>query len=82
MKATAGERFALRHFDTTIDVVRNKGCLVNDVAVKIDLLLTRERAKVAEDVLAMVRHSMSGGHGYYKACLKVRAKYGTRKGKR
>lgn len=80
MKATAGERFAMRHFDTTIDVARNKGCLVNDVAVKIDRLLIRERAKVAEDVLAMADADVNiPAAAYYSLEKNVRAKYGKAK---
>ena len=77
MKATAGERFAIRHFDTTIEVARNKGCFVNDLAVKIDRLLARERRKVAEVVLVMIAMNRDIPTSVYNAIqTEVRAKYG------
>ena len=82
-KATAGERFCLRYLrkGTRLKVIREGSQfeLSRAAAAWIDRLLARERAKVAEDVLAIAASSypsISSG----KVAEEVRAKYG--KGKR
>lgn len=68
-KATAGERFAAKWAGPPFS---------SRMASELDAILTRERAKVAEDVLAMVKSE----DRYLHAVIvdRVRAKYG--KGKR
>lgn len=79
MKATAGERFAMKWFNVTLKVLVDweDG---HKLVKSLDILLARERRKVAEDVLAMVANTPPNVT-FDKIAEDVRAKYGTRKGK-
>ena len=73
-KATAGERLVRSTLGIDDDYA-------DKIAKRIDRLLARERAKVAEDVLAMLEVIASDWpHWHQEIKEKVRAKYG--KGKR
>lgn len=73
-KATAGERFAMRWFNVTLRVLVawEDG---HKLAKAADILLARERAKVAEDVLEMVANTPPNVT-FDKIAEEVRAKYG------
>jgi len=71
-KATAGERIAAKQFATTVLSLRSGAW---NAPRKLAALIDRERAKVAEDVLAIVGRHVAEGELY---CIEseVRAKYG------
>ena len=79
-KATAGERFCLRYLrkGTRLKDIREGSQfeLSRAAAAWIDRLLARERAKVAEDVLAMMWEIGVYVPDYEAFERAVRAKYG------
>jgi len=74
-KATAGERFAMRWFNVTLRVLVawEDG---HKLAKAADILLARERAKVAEDVLAIAARTDISIDDLCRLSENVRAKYG------
>ena len=75
-KATAGERFVAKWLGCSVRKLRGYSG-ASSLVEGIENMLARERAKVAEDVLAMAWNgAYVDGRSYVAFAEQVRAKYG------